>query len=469
MQSFGGEAFYRHGAMTTINNLDIRPLERLAGALGAVDLSLDPAASGLRDATVSLIEDFLVPRTRAPHLRRVVAIVGASGTGKSTILNSLAGRRLVDAGARRPTTTEPTVWTGTRTPGTLAALRKTVPGRVAHTIRKPPEHMAFVDTPPPDVSDDVGLHILDVADACLLVVSATRYADATGFGLAERASRRGIPIAVVLNRLPAGTAADDLIRDLSAKLGTVGRDIPVFPVEESAPVNDMLPFSQVAAIWDAIAAWGQNPAMREAATRSARSTVSDNVTEVRRALDDIGSLRSRLAGLVDDAYREQVDGLMAEVAAGRFGELDDDEVHDALAAALVRYARRAASAVATEWGTRVAHLLVANPGLRDVDGSTPERARMEVEAWASGVDVGPAMGRKMRSVWRRFALDPSPPTSRSERKMVESNPRLPELPRAALVAAADRLMASDAARFHWLLGTEPPAEVLRELRLDDEA
>lgn len=455
--------------MTTTNDLDIRRLERLAGALSAVDLSLDASASHLRDQTVSLIEDFLLPRTRSPHLRRVVAIVGASGTGRSTIFNSLAGRRLVEAGARRPTTTEPTVWSGTRTPGTLAGLRRSVPGRIAQTIRKPPEHMALVDTPPPDVPGDVGRRVLDVADACLLVVSATRYADATGFDLVDRASRRGIPIAVVLNRLPPGTAADDLIRDLTAKLGGAGRAIPVFPVEESAPLNDVLPFSHVAAIWDAIAAWGQDPEIREAATRGALSNVRISVAEVRRALDDITSLRASLAGSVADTYREQADALMAEVAAGRFAELGEDEARDALAAALVRYARRAATAAASEWETKVPHLLTANPELRDVDESTPARARAGIEAWASGIDVGPAMGKKMRSVWRRFALDPSPPASRSERKMVESNPRLPELPRAALVAAADRLMASDAARFRHLLGTEPPAEVLRELRPDDNA
>lgn len=455
--------------MTVTNDLDIRRLERLANALGAVDLSLDVSASQARDQTVNLIEDFLLPRSRSPHLRRVVAIVGASGTGKSTIFNSLAGRRLADAGARRPTTIEPTVWSGTRTPGTLAGLRRSVPGRIAQTVRKPPEHMALVDTPPPDVPGDVGLRILDVADACLLVVSATRYADATGFDLVERASRRGIPIAVVLNRLPPGTAADDLIRDLVAKLGAAGREIPVFAVEESAPVNDVLEYSQVAAIWDAIASWGQDDQTREAATTSAFSSVRSSAAEVRRALDDISSLRSSLAGSVDEIYREQTDALMAEVAAGRFAEFGEDEVRDALAAALVGYARRAAAASASEWEISVPHLLAANPELRDVDESTPDQARARVEAWASGVDVGPAMGKKMRSVWRRFALDPSPPVSRSERKMVESNPRLPELPRAALVVTADRLMASDAARFHQLLGTEPPEEVLRELRLDDDA
>ncbi|MDX1690501.1 MAG: GTPase [Acidimicrobiia bacterium] len=51
-------------------------------------------------------------RARHGHLGRtlVVALVGGTGSGKSSLLNALAGRPIAEVGARRPTTSEPLAW-----------------------------------------------------------------------------------------------------------------------------------------------------------------------------------------------------------------------------------------------------------------------------------------------------------------------------------------------------------------------
>ncbi|MCF6525798.1 GTPase domain-containing protein [Streptomyces sp. JJ36] len=53
------------------------------------------------------LDDYLVPRLRAPEAPLLAVVGGSTGAGKSTLVNSLVGRRVSEAGVLRPTTRTP--------------------------------------------------------------------------------------------------------------------------------------------------------------------------------------------------------------------------------------------------------------------------------------------------------------------------------------------------------------------------
>ena len=63
-----------------------------------------------RDGVVQTVRQYLLPRLREPDAPVVAALVGLSGVGKSTILNSLAQERISPTGVLRPTTTNGVLW-----------------------------------------------------------------------------------------------------------------------------------------------------------------------------------------------------------------------------------------------------------------------------------------------------------------------------------------------------------------------
>ncbi|MFI0979432.1 GTPase [Streptomyces sp. NPDC021093] len=183
--------------------------------------------------------DEAVARRRLSARHTVVAVAGATGSGKSTLFNSLAGVRISETGLKRPTTSAPIAcsWTD----GAAGLLdRLGIPGR----LRRRPfqagtgagssgdeglRGLVLVDLP--DHDSAVTAHreqvdrVLALVDAVIWVVDPEKYADAA---LHERYLR---PLAgyaevtfVVLNqtdRLP-GEATDLVLDDLRRLLDEDG-------------------------------------------------------------------------------------------------------------------------------------------------------------------------------------------------------------------------------------------------------
>ncbi|MGW2478311.1 GTPase [Streptomyces sp. NPDC001571] len=203
-------------------------LDALRELVGLSRTRLD--ATALAEAGRVLDEASARQRLSARHT--VVAVAGATGSGKSTLFNSLAGSQISDTGLRRPTTGAPIAcsWTD----GAAGLLdRLGIPGR----LRRRPldnagvdlEGLVLVDLP--DLDSAVVSHrqaadrVLALVDAIVWVVDPEKYADAV---LHERYLR---PLAghaevsfVVLNqvdRLP-GEAADQVLDDLRRLLDEDG-------------------------------------------------------------------------------------------------------------------------------------------------------------------------------------------------------------------------------------------------------
>ncbi|MFJ8074864.1 GTPase [Streptomyces sp. NPDC096176] len=205
-------------------------LSALRELLGLSQTRLD----GKTLAEAGRVLDEAAARQRLSSRHTVVAIAGATGSGKSTLFNALAGVRIAETGLRRPTTSAPIacVWSE----GAAGLLdRLAIPGRLR---RKPLaggdgdeqlHGLVLVDLP--DHDSAVVRHreqvdrVLALVDAVIWVVDPEKYADAA---LHERYLR---PLAghaeitfVVLNqidRLP-GEAADQVLDDLRRLLDEDG-------------------------------------------------------------------------------------------------------------------------------------------------------------------------------------------------------------------------------------------------------
>ncbi|MFE6554006.1 GTP-binding protein [Streptomyces sp. NPDC057746] len=177
-------------------------------------------------AEAGRVLDEAAARRRLSGEHTVVAIAGATGSGKSTLFNALAGVALSETGVRRPTTAAPMVcsWSDGAAP---LIDRLGIPGRLRRRPMQAPDGtthlqgLVLVDLP--DHDSAVVQHreqvdrILALVDAVIWVVDPEKYADAV---LHERYLR---PLAghaevmfVVLNqvdRLP-GEAAEQVLDDL---------------------------------------------------------------------------------------------------------------------------------------------------------------------------------------------------------------------------------------------------------------
>ncbi|MDQ0984491.1 YfjP family GTPase [Streptomyces sp. V2I9] len=186
-------------------------------------------------AEAGRVLDEAAARQRLSSRHTVIALAGATGSGKSTLFNALAGAPISDTGLRRPTTSQPIAcsWTD----GAAGLLdRLAVPGRLRRRPHPGPtasdetlQGLVLVDLPDHDSAatehrEQVD-RVLALVDAVIWVVDPEKYADAA---LHERYLR---PLAghaevtfVVLNqtdRLP-GEAADLVLDDLRRLLDEDG-------------------------------------------------------------------------------------------------------------------------------------------------------------------------------------------------------------------------------------------------------
>ncbi|WP_392967422.1 YfjP family GTPase [Streptomyces sp. LN245] len=177
-------------------------------------------------AEAGRVLDEAAARRRLSGEHTVVAIAGATGSGKSQLFNALAGVAISETGVRRPTTSAPIACTWSDGAATLID-RLGIPGRLRRRPLQSAEAEAqlrglvLVDLPDHDSAavqhrEQVD-RVLKLVDAVIWVVDPEKYADAV---LHERYLR---PLAgyaevtfVVLNqvdRLP-GEAADQVLDDL---------------------------------------------------------------------------------------------------------------------------------------------------------------------------------------------------------------------------------------------------------------
>lgn len=155
----------------------------LGRCLEALDEAIAAATSlGIDTADAAAVRQTARERARFPGEAYVLAFVGGTGVGKSTLLNALAGEEISSASVRRPTTSEPVAWIPV---GKRAELAELLSWLGVERVREHPAgelgNVAILDLP--DVDSIAAEHrakvdaVLPRVDAVAWVVDPEKYSD----------------------------------------------------------------------------------------------------------------------------------------------------------------------------------------------------------------------------------------------------------------------------------------------------
>jgi energy-coupling factor transporter ATP-binding protein EcfA2 len=202
--------------------------KRVAALPLVFDIPGTAAVTAERTKLAGQIDDYLLPRVRRSAAPILVALVGSTGAGKSTLVNSIVGTKVSLTGVRRPTTNSPVLACHPDDIGwfaenvflpTLPRVRQeglARPGKdgllVLAAIEEMPKGIALLDTP--DIDSVAASHrafayqFLDASDLWLFMTSASRYADAPVWEVLQHARDRGAALGVVLSRVPPSHAGE---------------------------------------------------------------------------------------------------------------------------------------------------------------------------------------------------------------------------------------------------------------------
>ena len=255
----------------------------------------------------------------------LVVLVGPTGAGKSTVFNTIVGWPASETGVLRPTTRVAVVLVH---PADRAAVEAgafaRVPAGQLRFVEDPKIEQGLVLVDAPDIDSvehanrELADRLVEAADLCLFVTTATRYADRVPWAVLERVRERGLPLQVIVNRMPAdATDQADVLADVQRLLSeaglegvqTVSEDAPareIIAVQEGAldPSGDRLERSAIAPVLDEI--------QRLRADRDARIELA-----LRALTGSLTGLSESLDLIADDADHEAIDTEALRRAADR--------------------------------------------------------------------------------------------------------------------------------------------------------
>ncbi|MFJ3100090.1 dynamin family protein [Streptomyces sp. NPDC086835] len=357
--------------------MDARPqlidaLSALRDRVAAVRLPLPlagaPRARQTRAELLAQLDDYLVPRLKDPEAPLLAVIGGSTGAGKSTLVNSLVGRRVSEAGVLRPTTRTPVlvchpddhhwfagmrvlpqltrVWmppqedaeeehllparAGGRNGGGWAGGRRAAEEKALRieTASLLPRGLALLDAPDIDslVVENRLLagELLCAADVWVMVTTASRYADAVPWHLLRTAKEYNATLVTVLDRVPH-QVVEEVSRQYAALLTKAGLgDVPRFTIpelpESAGGANGLLPNTAVAGLFSWLAHRAQDPAARQQAISRTAGGVIDSLNrrmpELASAVAAQYAAAVRLTSAVEEAYEAERDRVRRQLRAG---------------------------------------------------------------------------------------------------------------------------------------------------------
>jgi len=170
----------------------------------------NPAAEARTRQLHDHLDGFVLPRLADMDAPLLVLLLGPTGAGKSSLLNTIAGAEVSKAGVLRPTTKDAVLYTSESDSnrilgsGRLAAIAKERLRLAAAPASA--DGVAVIDAPDIDSVERDNRELADVlveiSDLCVFVTTATRYADLVPWEVLRRVRERGLPLVVVLNRVP---------------------------------------------------------------------------------------------------------------------------------------------------------------------------------------------------------------------------------------------------------------------------
>ena len=319
-----------------------RSLASLADALERLRFDLSAGATEElrreRDRVARLLRG-VGTRAALPDAPLLVVVGGGSGAGKSTTVNSLAGRRVAAAGVVRPTTRVATLVCHPQDEAVFASER-VLPGLIRVDATKAvqvagertlllatsaalPAGIAVLDTPDIDsvahANRWLAERALDAADVWVWLATARTYADEVGMTYLRRAARRQALISVAITQIRTDQR-EEVIADTARLLAAEGVDVErLFAIVHASVVDDRLPTGAVGELEDWLSTLAPVERRRAVREHALDGLVAAIPTEL-AALDDAVTHElehaDRLTAVVADRFDEIAPALDAELEAG---------------------------------------------------------------------------------------------------------------------------------------------------------
>jgi hypothetical protein len=437
---------HKIGHSSHVVTLDVRPQlldalstlrDRVAAARFPLPLAGAQRARANRDELLAQLDDYLVPRLRQPEAPLLAVVGGSTGAGKSTLVNSLVGRKVSQAGVLRPTTRTPVLvchpedhhwfsgmrvlpnltraWLPQQELGQDLGDDSFPPDRDGErvlrieTAESLPRGLALLDAPDIDslVAENrvLAAELICAADIWVMVTTAARYADAVPWHLLRTAKEHRATLITVLDRVPHQVVSE-VSRQYAALLTKAGLgDVPRFTVPElpeSAWGGGLLPATAVAPLLTWLTQQATDPATRQQAMARTAHGVLDSLRtrmpELASAAAQQYSAALRLTSAVDMAYdgeharvkgRLQAGAVLAGDALKRWrsypldctaGELLDALV-ESLGTLLMCAVTAADERIREAWRREPAAVAAGLMDRLSTPGNTEHRIGMAVRRW----------------------------------------------------------------------------------------
>ncbi|MGI5179937.1 dynamin family protein [Dactylosporangium sp. CA-152071] len=300
----------------------------------ALPLPSAERATAVAAAMVGQLDDYLLPRLDRLDAPLLVVVGGSTGAGKSTLVNSLVRTPVSPSGVLRPTTRAPVLvchptdmsWFAkanvlpslTRTSGASSDARTL---QVVSAQALSPG-LALLDAPDidsvVDANRQLASQLLAAADLWLFVTTAARYADAVPWGMLRTARNRGTAIALVLDRVPGGGAADEIGPHLTGMLQEQDLGgVPLFILPEARlDSQGLLSEAQVAPLRDWFGKLARSAEARAAVVRQTVGGAVDALTMDVGVLASAAEDQVTAAKSLDDAVRGSYRAAASSVEQG---------------------------------------------------------------------------------------------------------------------------------------------------------
>ena len=309
------------------------PLDRLATALRQrVATAPGEDREQRADALRRHVELYLLPRAANLDAPLLVVIMGSTGSGKSSLLNALAGAALSPAGVLRPTTRQPIAIAHPRELDGVLGVIARKSGWAVRIHEQARRGMVIVDAPDFDSVEtenrERALGLLEIADLVIFLTTATRYADQVPWEVLGRARARGVPMMAVLNRMPPEPEdADAVLRNYlelleRGRTGNESLEIVAIPEGALDPERDALDPQAIAPVRNAldrlVASQEERRALARRGLAAALNGMPAAVEAIAGQIDEEQQAVADLRGTAERAYALARGTLTDELRGGTF-------------------------------------------------------------------------------------------------------------------------------------------------------
>lgn len=285
-------------------------------------LAAQPILEEKRSETKRLLAALLWKSALHSDFPPVVCLVGGTGTGKSTLFNSLADCKISEVGFRRPSTLQAVILVSQSFVGQLRAAPFLRPDGGSHAMVFPHENpgladLVLVDTPDFDSVELSNRAIADdffiISDILVFITSQEKYADLAGHEMQTRARQWGKKAIFVMNKAVSDTAYNDF----KSLIRALGYETEPIRIERLEPSPDLIPGLRNRPAFAELLA--------EASGRSGKTIRKEELGRLReRTLASLNDLTSSLEFQVQRvaAVNSEIRRILEEVSRGMEARLD---------------------------------------------------------------------------------------------------------------------------------------------------